>query len=215
MTSASRVYPQSSQSYTGTRGIAPVVRERQILDAALHEFAVLGYAAATMSAIAERAEVSKPLIYRYCGTKDHLFAACVDHIGNTLLAAVERAIDTRPGENVVLPTMISVTDVLAAGPGRWNLLFDRSVPAGTRAHSAVLEMTGRLVATLSEVLPVVREPGDRAPAMDGSLAASMWISLVTALMNWWCAHPGHRPDQVALIAEQSLNSLVQPRISGS
>jgi AcrR family transcriptional regulator len=50
---------------------------RAILDAALVEFADLGHAGARIDAIAERAGVSKPMIYSYFGDKDGLWAAAL------------------------------------------------------------------------------------------------------------------------------------------
>lgn len=50
---------------------------RAILDAALIEFSELGHAGARIDAIAERAGVSKPLIYSYFGDKDDLYAAAL------------------------------------------------------------------------------------------------------------------------------------------
>ncbi len=50
-------------------------KNRRILDAALQEFSAQGYDGASMSNIAERAQVSKPTLYQYFGAKDVLFAA--------------------------------------------------------------------------------------------------------------------------------------------
>lgn len=51
--------------------------KRAILDASLIEFSTLGHAGARIDAIAERAGVSKPLIYSYFGDKDQLYAAAL------------------------------------------------------------------------------------------------------------------------------------------
>ena len=50
-------------------------KERRILDAALSVFAATGYSGASMDAIAANAEVSKPTLYQYFGSKEQLFAA--------------------------------------------------------------------------------------------------------------------------------------------
>jgi AcrR family transcriptional regulator len=50
------------------------VRERQILDAAISVFSRRGFHLASMDEIAE---VSKPMIYAYLGSKDDLFTACI------------------------------------------------------------------------------------------------------------------------------------------
>lgn len=50
---------------------------RAILDASLIEFSTHGHAGARIDAVAERAGVSKPLIYSYFGDKDQLYAAAL------------------------------------------------------------------------------------------------------------------------------------------
>ena len=51
--------------------------KRAILEAALIEFAEHGHAGARVDAIADRAGVSKPMIYNYFGDKDDIYAAAL------------------------------------------------------------------------------------------------------------------------------------------
>ena len=51
--------------------------KRHILNAALREFSGLGLAGARMDAIAEAADVSKPMIYSYFGDKEDLYKAAL------------------------------------------------------------------------------------------------------------------------------------------
>ncbi len=48
-------------------------KRARILDAALKVFSQSGYSGASMDAIAETAEVSKPTLYMYFGSKEQLF----------------------------------------------------------------------------------------------------------------------------------------------
>lgn len=48
-----------------------------MLDAAIAEFAESGYSDTSMDAIAARAQISKPMLYLYYGSKDELFSACI------------------------------------------------------------------------------------------------------------------------------------------
>ena len=54
------------------------VREQQMLDAAVQMFSVNGYHETSMDAIAAQAEISKPMLYLYYGSKEELFGACLD-----------------------------------------------------------------------------------------------------------------------------------------
>ncbi|MGV8988479.1 MAG: TetR/AcrR family transcriptional regulator [Cypionkella sp.] len=57
------------------RQLNRIAKERRILDAALRVFSATGYAGALMDAIAAEADVSKPTLYQYFGSKEQLFAA--------------------------------------------------------------------------------------------------------------------------------------------
>ncbi|MBV6656789.1 MAG: TetR family transcriptional regulator [Devosiaceae bacterium] len=79
---ADPAYPVSAQD--SARGAKAAGRNRDaarskraILDASLIEFSTHGYAGARIDRVAERAGVSKPLIYTYFGDKDALYAAAL------------------------------------------------------------------------------------------------------------------------------------------
>src|SRR3954470_20493553 len=75
----------------GTKGVPRADREQQILDAAVEGFAEGGYAHASMAAIAQRAGISKPLIYEYFGSKEGLCLACLARAGTHLVDRVAEA----------------------------------------------------------------------------------------------------------------------------
>jgi len=59
-------------------------RRRMILDAALQTFVEFGYHKALMETIAERAEVTKPILYRHFPSKLDLLLAIIDRTGEDL-----------------------------------------------------------------------------------------------------------------------------------
>ena len=61
----------------GTKRLPRAVREQQMLDAAVDVFSDRGFHETSMDAIAAKAEISKPMLYLYYGSKDELFAACI------------------------------------------------------------------------------------------------------------------------------------------
>lgn len=81
----------SGASRTGRQRLAPDVRRRQVLDAAVAVFSEEGFHGASMDAIAVRAGVSKPLVYAHGGSKDELFAACLHREADRLLRSVQSA----------------------------------------------------------------------------------------------------------------------------
>src|SRR5215468_10811109 len=67
-------------------------RRRQLLDAALEVFVSQGYHAAAMDDIAERAGVSKPVLYQHFPGKLDLYLALLDQSVDELVATVRDAL---------------------------------------------------------------------------------------------------------------------------
>lgn len=72
----------------GTKRLPRAVREQQMLDAAVDVFSRNGFHDTSMDAIAARAEISKPMLYLYYGSKDELFAACISREGQRFVDAL-------------------------------------------------------------------------------------------------------------------------------
>src|ERR1700720_3780165 len=67
-------------------------RRRQLLDAALEVFVSQGYHAAAMDEIAERAGVSKPVLYQHFPSKLELYLALLDESTDALVDTVRTAL---------------------------------------------------------------------------------------------------------------------------
>ena len=61
----------------GTKRLPRAVREQQMLDAAIKVFSRNGFYETSMDAVAREAQISKPMLYLYYGSKDELFAAAL------------------------------------------------------------------------------------------------------------------------------------------
>src|ERR1700730_8247235 len=70
----------------GTR-LPRLARRRQLLDAAMEVFVARGYHAAAMDEIAERAGVSKPVLYQHFPGKQDLYLALLDESVDRLIEA--------------------------------------------------------------------------------------------------------------------------------
>ncbi|AOW91713.1 TetR family transcriptional regulator [Rhodococcus sp. WMMA185] len=77
----------------GTKRLPRAVREQQMLDAAVDVFSDRGFHETSMDAIAAKAEISKPMLYLYYGSKDELFAACIAREGRRFVEALAPAGD--------------------------------------------------------------------------------------------------------------------------
>ncbi len=73
---------------SGTKRLPRAVREQQMLDAAVTVFASSGFHGASMDVIADKARISKPMLYLYLGPKEQLFEACIQREAVRFLDAV-------------------------------------------------------------------------------------------------------------------------------
>ena len=93
---------RSEKRRAGTRLVPRAVREEQMLEVAGEVFAERGFHAASMDEIADRADISKPMLYAYFGSKDGLYSAYMQRTGAQLLATMDAAVDPElePGPQV-------------------------------------------------------------------------------------------------------------------
>ena len=81
--------------------LARVERERLMLRAAGEAFATHGFHGSSMDEIARAAGITKPMLYRYFGSKEGLYAAYLEMTGREL---VDKALALRPGLKVLYTT---------------------------------------------------------------------------------------------------------------
>ena len=77
----------------GTKRLPRAVREQQMLDAAVKVFAQKGFRETSMDAIASEAQISKPMLYLYYGSKDELFSACIARESGLFIDAMSVGFD--------------------------------------------------------------------------------------------------------------------------
>jgi AcrR family transcriptional regulator len=181
----------------GTKGVPRLDRETQILDIASEHFGTHGFAATSVAAVADRAGISKPLIYNYFGSKEGLYEACLDRGGALLAEEIERiARGDAVGIERGLATLGGMFALLEPQPYLWRLFFDATAPTtGPIADSAALyaERIGKLAD--EGVTELMGLAGNDDP-LDISAMTSVWLGIVDSLMNWWMEHPDETAEQM-------------------
>src|SRR6202011_3049711 len=100
-------------------------RRRQLLDAALEVFVSQGYHAAAMDDIAERAGVSKPVLYQHFPGKLDLYLALLDQHCESLVDAVRSALaSTTDNKLRVAATMEAYFEFVEHKSGAFRLVFE-------------------------------------------------------------------------------------------
>jgi len=161
-------------------------REQLILDVAGGVFARDGYHGAAMDEIAALADVSKPMVYAYFGSKEHLYLAYVERSGRELLVGLERA--GRPQDPPLDLLRARISEFLAFVEDHqdgWRVLFAEAASSRPLADE-VADLRGRIAAAVGRMIE------DGGLEIDPQAADGMAHAIVGAgesLANWWLEHP--------------------------
>ena len=142
---------------------------RAILDAALVEFSEFGHAGARIDHVAERAGVSKPLIYSYFGDKEDLYAAALRE-AYVQIRAGERTLDlqSKDPETAIRALVGFTLDHFRSAPWFISMLNTENLRGGTaiRRIEDVSEIQSPLIEELRKVLRRGAEEGVFRPNVD-------------------------------------------------
>jgi AcrR family transcriptional regulator len=181
------------------RKVARPVREQQILAVAGRMFATRGYQATSMEEIADGVGVSKPMLYRYFGSKDGLYLAYIRGAGVGLLESMRRAAsETLPPEERLWAGIVAFFGFVDERREGWSVLYREAATQGGPFADEVARLRveiARIVARLLvEAAPPGSEPGGSAGLEPLSHAL---VGAGESLANWWLAHPDERRDVMA------------------
>ncbi len=87
-------------------------RRTAVLAAAISEFARSGYAGTSTEAIARRAGISQPYLFRLFGTKKDLFIATFSLVGRRIVEELGRAADGRDGPEAMEAMGLAYTELM-------------------------------------------------------------------------------------------------------
>ena len=140
-------------------------RTAQLLEVAEEVFAERGIAAASMDEIAERAGVTKPVLYDHFGSKDGLLAAVIDRAGAELGSAIETAVGgAADAPDALVRGLHAYFSFMRKHRAAWLALLNEAATgsAGADALERIREERARFIASLIEA----EVPGsDHARAM--------------------------------------------------
>lgn len=138
----------------GTKRLPRAVREQQMLDAAVQMFSVNGYHETSMDVIAAEAQISKPMLYLYYGSKEELFGACLNRELRRFIDAVRADIDfTQTPRDLLRNTILSFLRYIDANRASWIVMYTQASSSQAFAHMVrdgreqIIEMVAGLVRT--------------------------------------------------------------------
>jgi AcrR family transcriptional regulator len=130
-------------------------RRAQLLTAALESFTTSGYHAASMDEIAERANVSKPVLYQHFPSKLDLYLAVLDLHIDSLVFGIQKAIaSTRENKNRVKATIDAYFGFIEGEGEAFRLLFESDMSVEPQVRERLERMTYDCAVAVSAVISV-------------------------------------------------------------
>jgi AcrR family transcriptional regulator len=146
-------------------------RRAQLLGVALDVFAEAGYHAASMDDIADRAGVSKPVLYQHFPGKLDLYLALLESSTEIVINGVKAALDsTHENRRRVQATMELWYDYVADSRAAFRLVFEADLSSDPRVRALVERVTEESAHAIAEV---IREDTNLSPAASHLLAAGL------------------------------------------
>ena len=182
----------------GTR-LPRSARRKQLLGAAQEIFVAQGYHAAAMDDIAERAGVSKPVLYQHFPGKLELYLALLDQHATALVKQVRIALaSTTDNRKRVEASVAAYFDFVDGGgtdgEGAFRLVFESDLRNDPAVRERVERMTQECVDALTET--IAHDTGFRAE--EAALLSVALSGLMEVGARWWLATEGRLTKQRAM-----------------
>ncbi len=160
-------------------------RKKVILDAALDTFVEFGYHGALMDTIAERAEVTKPILYRHFPSKRDLLLAIVDRAGEELLDSLAQP---EPQEmdwlTATRHSIHSYFDFVVRAETDFRLIYATDVNVDSEAYERVAQIRNGITRIVEENVRSYTDTSS-VPPEDISAVAVLLVGMVESTVIHW------------------------------
>jgi AcrR family transcriptional regulator len=157
-------------------------RRAQLLVAALEVFTAAGYHSAAMDEIADRANVSKPVLYQHFPSKLELYLAVLDLHIDSLVFAIQKAIaSNRENSSRVSATVEAYFGFIDSEGEAFRLLFESDMNLEPQVRERLNRMTYDCAAAVSAVISIDTGLGKEESMM---LAVGIIGTVQTTARHW-------------------------------
>jgi AcrR family transcriptional regulator len=174
-------------------------RRAQLLESALEVFVAQGYHAAAMDDIAERAGVSKPVLYQHFPGKLDLYLALLDASCDTIIDNCRVALEaTQDNKQRVAATMDAFFEYVAGDTGAFRLVFESDLTN----EPAVREHVERVTTECADLIAHVIHDDTGLPDTPSRLLAVSLVGMAQVSARFWLSEAGGitKADAAALVA---------------
>ncbi|WP_121255546.1 TetR/AcrR family transcriptional regulator [Nocardioides ferulae] len=174
-------------------------RRAQLLSSALEVFVAQGYHSAAMDDIADRAGVSKPVLYQHFPGKLDLYLALLDASCDTIIDNCRDALaSTSDNKQRVAATIDAFYEYVAHDTGAFRLVFESDLTNEPAVREHVDRVTTECAAMIADV---IRDDTGLPDAASRLLAVSL-VGMAQVSARFWLSDAGgiDRDDAAALVA---------------
>lgn len=154
-----------------------------ILEAGIDEFVDKGINGASMRNIAQRAEVSVGVIYKYFGDKDSFFRACLAHSLQLLDSVLAEAVNEADDIDTCIRNIVYALVRHSKQHSNYNAMYNEITAGGCRAYAAELagEIEARSATVYKHLIARAQEEGRVFADIDSGALAFFFDNLLMML----------------------------------
>ena len=174
-------------------------RRAQLLSSALEVFVAQGYHAAAMDDIAERAGVSKPVLYQHFPSKLELYLALLDSSCDQIIENCRLALaSTQDNKLRVGATIDAFFEYVANDSGAFRLVFESDLTNEPAVREHVERVTTECAALIAHV--IADDTG--LPETASRLLAVSLVGMAQVSARFWLSEAAgiSRPEAAALVS---------------
>ena len=182
-------------------------RREQLIGVARKVFAEQGFQATSMEEIAERAKVSKPVVYEHFGSKEGIYAVIIDREVRTLVDRITAALTPGHPRRTIVKAVDTFLEYIEEEQDGFKLLV-RDAPVGTKG--SLPSVLDEIAQAVEELLAVELKDRGFTPKMAPVLSRCL-VGMIALPGQYWLEEgkPRRRDvaDQIVNIAWNGLGGL--------
>ncbi len=183
----------------------------QLMTAALEVFVEHGYHSAAMDDIADRAGVSKPVLYQHFPGKLELYLALLDYSCDTIITNIRTALaSTHDNKERVTAAFQAFYDYVASDTRAFRLVFESDLTS----EPAVRERVDRVTTECSSAVAEVISEDTGLPAGAAQLLAVSLVGMAQVSARFWIGEGQENTDLNRQQAAELVSGLAWRGIGG-
>lgn len=190
----------------GTRKVPRNERMAQILTVAGSMFAQKGFYSTSMDDIAKGAGVTKPLLYRYFGSKDALYLATIEQVGEYLTLGLSMLMSNPDPRERLDMMMLSFLTFVERHRDGWSVLYNETLGTVGPVGERVSFFRKAFIDAVSHSITELLKQTDEADLVKAQCMAHTMVGAAEATARWWVSNPSVSLAQL----QANFKSLIEP-----